>query len=195
MAFFNENKTKVKIAENFIEAVSQNTNRLVSVQEIAEKTQLNRQTFYYHFKDRDQLIEWIFSKDALRYLSIEEVTIDNWEEQALKTLKAVIGHAQFYQIVLKEKRELLTETFGQRIQLIFEKIFQDVKIGYELSSQEVQFYSRFFSFGCTGLFETWIRDGYQETPLVMATQLFQLAKDIEFLAHRLYDRQEEESND
>ncbi|MBM7707992.1 TetR/AcrR family transcriptional regulator C-terminal domain-containing protein [Enterococcus lemanii] len=191
MVFFNENQTKIKIAETFIKAVSESPDKLISVQEIAEKAQVNRQTFYYHFKDRDQLIEWIFNQDALKHLSEEEVSIDNWEEQALKMLKAMIAHDVFYQAVLKERRELLTTTFSHRIQLIFEKIFQEVKIGYELSRQEVQFYSRFFSFGCTGLFESWIYEGYQETPLVMATQLFQLAKDIEFLAYRLYDQQEE----
>ena len=141
-------QTKAVIGQTLITLCETKEVNKISVQEIAEKAQVNRQTFYYHFPDKKALIQWIYRQDALIFLTTEDVSLDNWEEAALRMLKA-------------------------------------------MTKQDILFYSRFFSYGCGGILENWIHNDFPETPLEIATQLFRLAKDVEFFGHQIYEKEEQ----
>ena len=49
----------------------------VSVGEICEACELNRKSFYYHFKDKYDLVEWIFHSEFIATVSAAKVT-DRW---------------------------------------------------------------------------------------------------------------------
>ncbi|MGX7196081.1 TetR/AcrR family transcriptional regulator [Enterococcus olivae] len=182
------NKTKQVIATSYIQLCTEKEYAKISIQEIAFRAQLNRQTFYYHFKDKQELLRWIYFNDSLKYLVAEKVTLDNWEEQALKMLKAMKEKALFYQSSLIGDRDILINEFFSIVERIFQQLFRQVDEEKELSSQDILFYSRFFAFGCSGILETWIRGDFQELPLEIAAQLFRLAKDIELFSYRIYQK-------
>ncbi len=184
-------KTKAAISAAYIQLFEEKDCAKISVQDIATRAAINRQTFYYHFPDKKALLHWIYFNDSLKYLASETVNLDNWEEQALKMLKAMQQKQTFYQKSLAAERDILIEAFFQIVQTIFQALFERVDVEQELSAQDIQFYSRFFSFGCSGILDTWIRGGFKETPLEIAMQLFRLAKDIELFAYRIYQREEE----
>ena len=87
--------TKQAIASALIELCEQKDFRKISVQDITKKRGLNRQTFYYHFTDKYDLLRWIYRHDALIYLETD-ICLENWEEQALKLLKAIKEKSHFY---------------------------------------------------------------------------------------------------
>ena len=98
----------------------------------------------------------------------------------------------FYQETVEAQRDILTEEFSKIVIRLFRKLFEDVDHEGLLSDSDKEFYGRFFAYGCSGVLLSWIRGGYQETPLEIATQLFRLAKDIEFFGSRLYQQEMEE---
>lgn len=55
--------TKHLIADTFKQLATKKHLDKISVCEIVEAARLNRQTFYYHFRDRQALIGWIFDAD------------------------------------------------------------------------------------------------------------------------------------
>ena len=87
--------TKQAIASALIELCEQKDFRKISVQDITKKVGLNRQTFYYHFTDKYDLLRWIYRHDALIYLETD-ICLENWEEQALKLFKAIKEKSHFY---------------------------------------------------------------------------------------------------
>lgn len=184
-------RTKRKIKESFILACEENGYRQVSIQQVAQLAQINRQTFYYHFKDKESVLRFVYDQDALIYLHKEGLHIDNWEEQALKMLQALKNHATFYTTIIEEARDIFIEDVFELVHAHFTRLFHQVDVENELSEQDIQFYSRFFSYGCCGILENWVRTGYQETPITIAGQLFQLAKDVEFFCFRLYQQMKE----
>jgi AcrR family transcriptional regulator len=184
-------KTKAAIAAAYIQLCEEKEWAKISVQDIALRTGINRQTFYYHFPDKKTLLRWVYLNDSLRYLAADEVSLDNWEEQALKMLKTMQEKSVFYHNTLAGERDILMNEFFQVVQEVFKQLFQQVDEEHVLSTQDIQFYSRFFSFGCSGILEAWIRGNFQETPLDIATQLLRLAQDIEVYTYRIYQRNEE----
>lgn len=137
------------------------------------------------------MIRWIYKTDALIYLTSENISLDNWEEAALKMLKAMRQNGTFYRKSVTYDRDILMSEFYQITEPLFQRLFDEVDEEQQLSQQDIAFYSRFFSYGCSGILETWIRDDFPEMPLEIATQLFRLAKDVEFFSYQIYQKEEQ----
>lgn len=184
-------QTKGKIGNVFIDLCAVRGFSKVSVQEVSKQAQINRQTFYYHFTDKKDLLRWVYYQDSLRYINEEALHMENWEEQALKMLRAMKQKRFFYRNMLDEAREILINEFFYIVKQHFTILFHQVDEEQTLSPEDVQFYSRFFSYGCCGILENWILTDYTEPPIEIAGQLFQLAKDVELFSYRLYQTEEE----
>lgn len=183
--------TKKAIAEALITLCETKLYNKISVQDITKQIGLNRQTFYYHFTDKRDLLNWIYQEDAFRYLMVPEVTINNWEEQTLLMLKAIKANSDFYYNTVTSDTEIMLKSFSKLIQRLFVNLFEEFDVDKELSETDKEFYARFYAYGCSGVLISWISDGFKESPLEIATQMFRLAKDTEFFSYRLYCKEEE----
>ena len=67
------------------------------------------------------MIRWIYKTDALIYLTSENISLDNWEEAALKMLKAMRQKGTFYRKSVTYDRDILMSEFYQ----ITEPLFTD----------------------------------------------------------------------
>lgn len=54
----------------------------ITVKDLVEECGVNRQTFYYHFDDVYDLLEWVFEEDANRTLP-QEILYENWRKNVL----------------------------------------------------------------------------------------------------------------
>ncbi|OJG38627.1 hypothetical protein RV01_GL002413 [Enterococcus dispar] len=185
------NQTKVKIATALIELVKTTDYSKISVQMIAKKAEINRQTFYYHFADKDELLRYIYYTEALNFLTSDELSLANWEEQVLQMLRAIYQHRDFYRKTVADRKEILIREFSKIVGRLFRKLFEDFDTENYLSESDKDFYGHFFTYGCSGVLLAWIEDDYPVPPLEVATQMFRLAKDVEFYSYRLYQQEEQ----
>ncbi|MEY8446502.1 TetR/AcrR family transcriptional regulator [Enterococcus ratti] len=183
-------RTKQLIKSALIGLCQTHTFKKISVQTIARAAGINRQTFYYHFADKYDLLQWIYYEDCLHYLAPNDLSLKNWEEQALKMLKAIANQKEFYTSTVLSDQEILQTEFITIIQQSFIEIFDQMDEEKQLSEKDKLFYARFFSYGCSGVLLNWITHHYTETPMEIAMQLFRLAKDTELYSYRLYAKEE-----
>lgn len=57
--------TKTALAKALKELMGEKPFSKISVSEITEKCRINRKSFYYHFNDKNDLINWIFESEFL----------------------------------------------------------------------------------------------------------------------------------
>ncbi|WP_338376755.1 TetR-like C-terminal domain-containing protein, partial [Enterococcus faecium] len=112
--------------------------------------------------------------------------------QALKLLKAIKEKSHFYYTTVTSDSEVLLNVFSASTNRLFISLFEQVDVENHLTDKDKQFYANFFSYGCSGVLTKWILEEYPQTPLEMATQLFRLAKDTEFMAYHLYEQEANE---
>ena len=81
------NITKLALAGALKELIEEQSFEKISVSDICERCHMNRKSFYYHFKDKYDLVNWIFDtefvelnqKHALEILSFSKSFDDRWQ--------------------------------------------------------------------------------------------------------------------
>ena len=78
------NATKHALAGALLELLNTTTLDNITVKDIVERAQVSRQTFYYHFGDVYQLLDWTF-QCAIRELG--EMREENWRDRLLMAVE------------------------------------------------------------------------------------------------------------
>ena len=66
----------------------------ITVKDLVEICGVNRQTFYYHFDDVYDLLEWVFEEDANRVLP-HKVVFEHWREDVMIFMKYLEENGSF----------------------------------------------------------------------------------------------------
>ena len=180
-----ENPTKKALSEALVTLCVTEPFDKISVSELTDFAKVRRQTFYYHYADKVALLKDVFYSDALHYLD-HEITLDNWEEETYLMLKATYAKPEFYRQTLMAEQLTFLKLFTDLLEARFMDLFTLLDAEKLLLPEDKVFYAGFFAYGCSGVLQRWIKNGYVETPLAIAARLFQLAKDVEMFSSRLY---------
>ena len=65
----------------------------ITISNITEECGVNRQTFYYHFKDIYDLLEWIFTNEVIE--EIDNEIEENWQQKFIYIFEYVIQNKEF----------------------------------------------------------------------------------------------------
>ena len=87
--------TKRAIADSLKELTKTKPFDKISVKDISEKCGINRQTFYYHFIDKFDLLEWIYQTELFdKYMA--DVDFNIWYDRIILVLEAMKEEKSFY---------------------------------------------------------------------------------------------------
>ncbi|WP_019243276.1 MULTISPECIES: TetR/AcrR family transcriptional regulator C-terminal domain-containing protein [Bacillus] len=176
--------TKKAISQALVDLCAHKRFDKISIADITNKCGLKRQTFYYHFTDKYDLLEWIYRQDALLYLS-DDISLENWNQHVLKMLQQIQTNGSFYHTTVKFDQNILTGCFSEMTNKLFHELFERLDEHNQVCLKDREFYSRFFSYGCSGVLLKWIFDEYTESAEEIAKQMVRLAKDTQFLVSQL----------
>ena len=143
----------------------------ITISDIAEDCGINRMTFYYHFRDIYDLVEWSCVEDAAKALNGKK-TYATWQQGFLQIFQAVLENRPFilnvYHSVSREQVEtyLYTLTYDLLIGVIEEKA-----VGRSVSDSDKKFIADFYKFAFVGLMLDWIRNGMKEDPKTIIDRL------------------------
>ena len=76
------NITKKALANSLKKILSKKEFNKVTINDIVDDCGVNRQTFYYHFKDIYDLLEWIYTNEVIEKIkNIEsDSPAENWQQ-------------------------------------------------------------------------------------------------------------------
>ncbi len=181
-----KNATRQALQDALVALSAEKSYEKISVAQIADRAHINRQTFYYHYKSKNDLLKEICYEDSLHYLD-QDISLDNWEEQMLLMLKVMYNKSDFYQNILFTPQDILLTEFIRLIEERFLHLFHLLDEDHALEPEDRNFYAGFFAYGCAGVLKRWLQTGLKESPIEIAARQFRLAKDVEFFSMRLYD--------
>ena len=183
--------TKRVIADSLKELCREKPFDKISVGEIAEKCNINRQTFYYHFQDKYDLLTWIYYEDFYNP-SLTDLDFDNWDVCMERLLTLVKENKAFSINTIKHAGTDMAVIFLKDKEKILGTAIDHIKKRPELSGrylrcvdeEEQQFIARFFAFGVCGIIVEWVTTGMKEEPALIASRMRILLDSTKQLAFK-----------
>ncbi|HBJ18915.1 MAG TPA: dihydroxyacetone kinase transcriptional activator DhaS [Clostridiales bacterium] len=143
----------------------------ITINDITEDCGINRMTFYYHFKDIYDLVEWSCLEDARRALE-EKKTHDTWQQGFLQIFEAVKENKPFimnvYRCVPREQVEKYLRPLVDH--LILEVIHEEIR-DLRVREEDQKFIADIYSYIFIGLMLDWIKDDMREDPKAIVDRL------------------------
>ena len=148
----------------------------ITVGDITDDCGINRMTFYYHFKDIYDLVEWSCLEDAKQALE-EKKTYDTWQQGLLQIFKAVQENKPFilnvYHCVHREQVEKYLQPLVDQLLL---NVINEEAAGITLRDEDKQFIAQVYSYMFIGLMLDWIKNDMREDPQQIVEKLSKLIK-------------------
>lgn len=124
------NITKKALAASLKELMTEQSFEKINVTQICERCDMNRKSFYYHFKDKYDLINWIFDTEFMALVKDEDLHADYGKHWALveKACDYFYENHAFYRKALQIKgqnsfsdhfREYIRPLLQNRLSYIF----------------------------------------------------------------------------
>ena len=135
-----------------------------TIGDITEDCGINRMTFYYHFKDIYDLIEWSLLEDAKKALEGQR-TYDTWQQGFLQIFEMVLDNKPFitnvYHSISREQVELYL--YRLTYDLLF-GVVEEQSAGMSVRAEDKQFIADFYKYAFVGIMLDWVRRDMQEDP-------------------------------
>jgi probable dihydroxyacetone kinase regulator len=138
----------------------------ISVSDIVEHADIGRNTFYYHFQDKFDLVNWIFQTESTRFFA-ERATAENWST-ALESIEDYLKeNKEFYCNALSYsgQNSLQSYLFDMISDLVVQQVHSLEQPEYRtLSKEELRFIGDFVASATAGMVVRWARQGMKEDP-------------------------------
>lgn len=148
----------------------------ITISDITEDCGINRMTFYYHFKDIYDLVEWACLEDAKRALD-EKKTYDTWQQGLLQIFEAVQENKPFilnvYRCVHREQVEKYLQPLVDQLML---DVIQEESASMMIREEDKQFIAKIYAYIFIGVMLDWIKDDMREAPQEIVARLVKLLR-------------------
>ncbi len=143
----------------------------ITINDITEDCGVNRMTFYYHFKDIYDLVDWIMVEDAAKALEGKE-SFETWNEAFLDILNEIKENKV---LVLNVYRSVSREQVEQYLYKMLDPMLRNFmdREAQGLSVQDIdkQFVIDFYKYALVGMVLEWIRNDMRNEADVMSERL------------------------
>ncbi len=160
----------------------------IQVKDLCEYCNTTRTTFYYHFRDKYDLVAWIFNRD---YNSVFFVSgADMTEQTAVKLLERMYEKRSFYKKVFTDHSQNSIRNYIHDFNV--ENGNKVVKFTYNVEklSDEQLYLIRHFSYGTMQMLIDWLLEKYQMTAEEVTRLQYKVMPDfLETAYMRYYENQ------
>lgn len=156
------NRTKLDLERALKNQLLKKPFNKITIQDLTDECHISRMSFYYHFKDLQDLVEWACIEDATDALQNKK-SADNWQEGLLQIFEAVYENKPFIMNAYHNMPREQIESF--LFKLVFDLILHVVEEKTESSSlkeEQIDFIAKFYQYGFVGSMLDWIKEGMHE---------------------------------
>ena len=137
----------------------------ITVTEIVNDCGLNRMTFYYHFKDIYDLLEWVCVDDARKALEGLDSSYANWKEGLYKVFMLVLDNRpSVIHTCSSMSRDYLEKYIYRLTDTLFMTVIDDIDTSKNLDQKDKEFIASFYKYAFLGIVLNWIDNNMQEDP-------------------------------
>lgn len=156
------NRTKEMLAESLMKLLARRTLDKITIQDIVDDCGYNRQTFYYHFHDIYDLIDWIFAAQTQELIEKCRAcgSLDVGVEAVIAYMRE--NRRLILNILRSVNGEKLLDNLYRSAQSIVLSALENHPGVQELSAEYRELVAEAFKYALAGLLIDWMRAGIPE---------------------------------
>lgn len=142
-------RTKIWIADKMKDLMKKKSIDKIRITEICEAAEIERSTFYYHFRDKYELVAWIFFQSA------DQTDVVNVHDAA-ESMKRMKNDMLFYKRAYEDtSQNALWQYMLEYFVLKYTQLAKDLR-GSEVLDPQVSFSIRLYCYGAVGMTKEWV---------------------------------------
>jgi len=163
--------TKRALAASLKKLLAERPLDKITVIDIVKDCEVNRQTFYYHFQDINDLLEWFIMNEASMALDGKK-TYDTWQRGFVQILQ----YARENKTVVMNVSKSLDREQGEKYLYdiaydLLIGVVDEKAAGIPVREEDKKTIADFYKYAFVGLALNWIKNGMKEDPQVIIDQL------------------------
>ena len=170
------NLTKKAIALSAKELTKEKPYDKISISDIADRCGIKRQTFYYHFQDKYELLVWIYFNELFAP-NMEDISLENWDEKLGAILTQMQEEKKFYINTIKHAEDYIIQYMLEVAEQTFEEAIDKLDEKSHLKNEERGIFARFFAYGICGIIVEWAKGGMKMAPEKLADYMREMPDD------------------
>lgn len=166
--------SKAMIAQGMKALLRKQSLESISIGDLAKHCNVSRSTIYYHFKDKYDIISWIFHSEVLPVVHADK-QVGSWTDNLLEMCLYLQRNRDFYTKVLHEiGQNSFTECLIAFCKELILHMFRESQGERILSAQQIQTITDIYAYGIVGIISDWSRRGMKTDP----APVVQTVKDL-----------------
>ncbi|MCM1284563.1 MAG: TetR/AcrR family transcriptional regulator C-terminal domain-containing protein [Acetobacter sp.] len=165
-------ETQISIANALKELMKSKSFEKISISDITNECSIHRQTFYYHFEDKYDLLNWIVLHELVNPL-IDNFNLDNMYQRIEDLFTTMVQHKSFYKKTFHVSVPKMSQYIGklavEQISDVVASIETDNGVTTDKLSQNTM--SEFLGYGIAGVILSWAQSGMKDSPQVMTERI------------------------
>ncbi len=176
--------TKTIISETFLDLLGQKPFDKITIKDIVEACNINRNTFYYYYSDIYDLLEEIFKKELIEMLDNYK-HYGSWVEGFIKMLTVAYNHKKVINNICSSRSYDYFENYMYKScsSIMIDLVSYHAE-GMSVPDEDIEFIASFYEYAMVGILSEWFRTGMRETPANLAGQLWLVIDNIKFSLRR-----------
>ena len=168
--------TKDAIAETLLDLLTDQNIEQITVKKLVEECGVNRQTFYYHFRDIYDLLEWALSRSIEEYLEENPLPRTDWKDQVRHIFHFFYNNRRRVLHAYDQDNRKLYEQFVMRmIRPIIRNKVNSCPAAASVPQDKQDFVAKIYVWLYTALFFEWLEEGMHDEYASRLDDYFTLA--------------------
>ena len=166
--------TKRALASSLKKLLAQKPLSKITISDITEDCGMNRMTFYYHFQDIYDLIDWICQEEGGQALQGRK-DYRTWQEGFTALCRAVVENRTFIEGVYHSvQREQIESYLYRVIYGLLIDVVEELSGPYHISREDQEYITNFYKYAFVGVMLDWVKSGMREPPEQVVGRISQM---------------------
>lgn len=171
-----KDRTKRLFANTLIELMETKTLQEIRVKDLCEKSGADRHTFYYHFRDKYELVAWIYANGAEESMEGQDGFMGVNESAA--ALSIVEKHKNFYKKAFEDNSQNALWQYIQEYNVAMYSNMIKKHYNWDELPEDVLFSLQYHCHGCLGLTYDWVMKDFPMSSKELAQRMTMVMPDI-----------------
>ncbi len=152
--------TKQALANALIKELQNKTIDKIAIKDLTDMCGINRQTFYYHFTDIYDLMEWTLKQHIMNYLDYEEVKDDSSFSKIKSLLTFLTQERRIFLNAYDNRNYIYYHQFltAYLSPLIRNRIMEE-PLAAQVKSDKIDFIVKTYTYALVGIAINWLNRG------------------------------------